>query len=276
MTPAARIRRRLAFRFEDDGSLSGTFQLPPLAGAVLLKALRAAAADLEPPDPADREHPDLGSRPTASRSHQAFPRKRRPRAARWRRPHPASPTRCWSSPRHSWAARSLPPMTRTSTRSSCTSAPTPSPPAAPMTARPPRLETFSAANAGPRRQPPSAAPSAGPDDPADPARCHVEDGPAISVNVAQMIACSATWSWMLHDSAGKLLDLGRRRRRPSTAMRRRPRENGTNAGAGSRAVSPAGSTCTISSTGPTAAGRSWTTSSACAATTTSWSTTAAT
>src|ERR1019366_4744870 len=39
---AARIRRRLAWRFEDDGSLAGTFRLPPLAGAVLLQALRAA------------------------------------------------------------------------------------------------------------------------------------------------------------------------------------------------------------------------------------------
>src|SRR5215475_8096813 len=42
----ARIRRRLVWRFEEDGSLSGTFRLPPLAGAVLLKALRAACADL--------------------------------------------------------------------------------------------------------------------------------------------------------------------------------------------------------------------------------------
>ena len=63
-----------------------------------------------------------------------------------------------------------------------------------------------------------------PGDPADPARCHVEDGPAISASTAQMIACAATWSWMLHDSAGKLLDLGRRRRRPSTALRRAARE----------------------------------------------------
>src|SRR6516162_10529748 len=45
----ARIRRRLVWRFEEDGSLSGTFRLPPLQGAVLLKALRAAAADLERP-----------------------------------------------------------------------------------------------------------------------------------------------------------------------------------------------------------------------------------
>src|SRR5580692_1606127 len=40
---SAHTRRRLAWRFEDDGSLTGTFRLPPLAGAVLLKALRAAA-----------------------------------------------------------------------------------------------------------------------------------------------------------------------------------------------------------------------------------------
>jgi hypothetical protein len=42
----ARVRRRLAWRFEEDGSLSGTFRLPPLQGAVLLKALRAACAEL--------------------------------------------------------------------------------------------------------------------------------------------------------------------------------------------------------------------------------------
>jgi Domain of unknown function (DUF222) len=106
----ARVRRRLAWRFEEDGSLSGTFRLPPLAGAVLLKALRAAAC---------------------------------------------------------------------------------------------------------------------PGDPADPARCHVEDGPAISVAAAQLAGCSASWSWMLHDSAGKLLDLGRRRRRPSAALRRAARDRDT-------------------------------------------------
>ena len=46
---AARVRRRLAWRIEDDGSLAGTFRLPPLAGAVLLKALRASAGDLAHP-----------------------------------------------------------------------------------------------------------------------------------------------------------------------------------------------------------------------------------
>jgi Domain of unknown function (DUF222) len=53
----ARVRRRLVWRFEEDGSLAGTFRLPPLAGAVLLKALRAAAGDLAHPHAADEEHP---------------------------------------------------------------------------------------------------------------------------------------------------------------------------------------------------------------------------
>jgi hypothetical protein len=50
---AARVRRRLAWRLEDDGSLAGTFRLPPLAGAVLLKALRTAAGDLDHPHDSD-------------------------------------------------------------------------------------------------------------------------------------------------------------------------------------------------------------------------------
>jgi hypothetical protein len=124
----ARVQRRLAWRFEEGGSLAGTFRLPPLQGAVLLKALRAAAGDLEHPH--DGQEPDV-------------------------------------------------------------SAETPSP----------------------RPRPPG--------HPAGPARCHVEDGPAISVTTAQMIACSAAWRWMLHDSAGKLLDLGRRAGRGSRRSSRR-------------------------------------------------------
>src|SRR4029078_4931782 len=38
--------RLLVWRVEKDASLSGTFRLRPLQGAVLLKALRAACADL--------------------------------------------------------------------------------------------------------------------------------------------------------------------------------------------------------------------------------------
>ena len=70
----------------------------------------------------------------------------------------------------------------------------------------------------------SAAPARVPGAPADPARCHVEDGPAISVSTAQMLACTAALSWMTHGDGGAVLALGRRRRRPSSAIRRAARE----------------------------------------------------
>src|SRR5689334_20523800 len=124
----ARVRRRLVWRFEADGSLSGTFRLPPLAGAGLLRALRAACADLAGDPPAG------------------------------------------------------------------VSAETP------------------------------AAPPPVPGDPADPARRHVQDGPAISVSTAQMVTCSAALSWMTRGDAGAVLALGRRRRRPGSAIRRAARE----------------------------------------------------
>ena len=70
--------------------------------------------------------------------------------------------------------------------------------------------------AGPAAEPPAGVsaetPSAAaqvPGDPADPARCHVEDGPAISVSTAQMLACTAAVSWMRHGDGGAVLALGR-------------------------------------------------------------------
>jgi hypothetical protein len=67
----ARVRRRLTWRFEEDGSLSGTFRLPPLAGAVLLKALRAACAGLAglsagPPAGVSAETPAAMETPAAA------------------------------------------------------------------------------------------------------------------------------------------------------------------------------------------------------------------
>ena len=76
----------------------------------------------------------------------------------------------------------------------------------------------------------SAETSAAPSDPADLARRHVEDRPAVSLSTAQMLACTATLSlmrgtttfWIRHDHDGTVLDVGRRRRRPGPA---RPRED---------------------------------------------------
>src|ERR1700683_5388866 len=53
---AARVRRRLAWRVGDGGAVAGTVRLPPLAGAVLLQALRAAACDLDHPHDGDDGH----------------------------------------------------------------------------------------------------------------------------------------------------------------------------------------------------------------------------
>jgi hypothetical protein len=229
---AARIRRRLAWRFEDDGSLAGTFRLPPLQGAVLLKALRAAAGDPEHPPAAGHEHP-----PAAGHEH----------------PDPAVPE-------HTAREAGVPAETPAADEAPGTGLPQPPTSTDLADALLVIAEAFLAGKAAAADDPdvyqvvvhvgtdaiiPASAP-AGPGGqaagvsaetpparprplghPADPARCHAEDGPAISITSAQMIACSATLSWMLHDSAGKVLDLGRRRRRPNAALRRAARERDT-------------------------------------------------
>jgi hypothetical protein len=210
---AARVRRRLAWRFEEDGSLAGTFRLPPLAGAVLLKALRAAAGDLEHPHAANSEHPQTTQEADVSAG--APDGNQAPGADQ---PQPPTSTsladallliaeafltgkvaaaddaEIYQVVVHVDADAIVP--AESAGEAGDVSAET-SP--ATTSARPP----------GHR---------------AGPLRCHVEDGPAISASTAQMIACSSAWSWMLHDSAGKLLDLGRRRRRPNAALRRAARE----------------------------------------------------
>lgn len=61
--------------------------------------------------------------------------------------------------------------------------------------------------------------------PAWPDRCHVEDGPEVSALDAQLIACGATVSAMVHDfETGTVLDVGRRSRRATAAIRRAVRE----------------------------------------------------
>jgi len=202
----ARVRRRLAWRFEEDGSLAGTFRLPPLQGAVLLKALRAAAGD--PDHPQDAQPPDV-------------PAEMRPAAQQ-------------SAPTSSSLADALLVIAEAFLAEKVASADDPevyqvivhvgtdAMPGGPAAdAGDVSAETPADAPAPPARSASSAWP---PGHPADPARCHVEDGPAVSVTTAQMITCSAAWSWMLHDSAGKLLDLGRRRRRPNVALRRAARD----------------------------------------------------
>jgi hypothetical protein len=207
---ATRIRRRLAWRFEEDGSLSGTFRLPPLQGAVLLKALRAAAGDLEHPHTTDPEQPDVSAETPAGE------------------PEPPTSTSLADALlviaeaflADKVAAAGDPEVYQVIVHVGTDAiTPVPSSPAAPA-----GPAASLPAGAGDVSAETPAAVARTPGHPADPARCHVEDGPAISISTAQVIGCSSSWSWMLHDSAGTLLDLGRRRRRPSAALRRAARD----------------------------------------------------
>ena len=204
---AARVRRRLAWRFEDDGSLSGTFRLPPLQGAVLLKALRAAG----------QEHPDpdvSAETPTGEQARDADP----PAAVLPQPPTSTSLADALLVIAEAFlagkvAAADDPEVYQVIVHVGTDAIPGGSAASGPSAgAGDVSAETLPDAPAGP------------PGHPARPARCHVEDGPAISVTTAQVIGCTAALSWMRHDSAGKLLDLGRRRRRPNAALRRAARD----------------------------------------------------
>jgi HNH endonuclease len=184
----ARVRRRLVWRFEEDGSLSGTFRLPPLQGAVLLKALRAACAELA------GQAGDLRGDVSAET----------PAAAET----PGADTSAVRS--SSDLADGLVAVAESFLAGKVAGADDP--------------EIYQVVvHAGVSAETP-AAQARVPGDPADPARCHVEDGPAISVSTAQMLTCTAALSWMTRGDAGAVLALGRRRRRPSSAIRRAARE----------------------------------------------------
>jgi hypothetical protein len=60
--------------------------------------------------------------------------------------------------------------------------------------------------------------------PAHPMRCHIQDGLALSLSTLALISCNATISTMIHDTAGAILDVGRRTRKPPPALRRAIRE----------------------------------------------------
>jgi len=190
---AARVRRRLAWRLEEDGSLAGTFRLPPLAGAVLLKALRAAAADLEHP----HDGGDAGvsaETPAAIQTSSSLADALQVIAEAFL----AGKVATADDPEvYQVIVHVGTDAAGASAQAAGVSAETP-PPVRPV-----------------------------PGDPADPARCHVQDGPAVSVSTAQMLSCTAALSWMLHDRDGTVLDLGRRRRRPNAALRRAARERDT-------------------------------------------------
>ena len=218
---AARVQRRLTWRMEEDGSLAGTFRLPPLQAMVLLKALRAAAGDLEHPHDAAnegvsaetlaREKPGVETSTNLADALVAISE-----AFLAEKVAAADDPDVYQVIVHVGTdVVTNPPPSTTAPR-----------PPEPEDARPPATPPTDApadAAAGVSAETPEPGRQV-PGHPAHPARCHVEDGPAISVSTAQMVACTATLTWMLHDHDGTLLDVGRRRRRPTSALRRAARE----------------------------------------------------
>ncbi len=123
---ATRAARRVSVTVAEDGSVAISARLPAADGAVVLQALRAAAGDCEHPhrphsgpaeDPAPAEDiaAAAGDRDSGARDGPG----RRPAGRAW-------PMRWWRWPGRTCPGRSPPRATRTSTRSSCTSAPKPS------------------------------------------------------------------------------------------------------------------------------------------------------
>ena len=176
----ARAMRRLAWRTEEDGQFSMSVQLPAEEGAVLLQALRAAAGDLEH---LYSYHSGDESPPAEQQNQPTSGAKQEPASLLDALLHLASGFLTGKV-----ATSSNPDIYQVIVHVG--------------------MDVFDEAGAAAVREP------------ADPARCHLQDGPAISPVTARRLACQSMVSWMLRDRRGNVLDVGRRQRRPPPALRR--------------------------------------------------------
>jgi hypothetical protein len=196
--PGGGPRTALRWQFdEDNGELSMSIQLPPADGAVVLQALRAALGDLDHPH--DREP---GPEPGGDQ-----------------RPDP------YQVP-VSDLADAMVEVAGAYLRGKITAADNADVYQVQIHVVPQILDrdTVPAGTPGTSGD---AVPAGTPGitHPCRPGRCHLEDGPAITPADAQRIACSATLSAMLHDPGdGSVLDVGRRSRSATAAIRRAVRE----------------------------------------------------
>jgi hypothetical protein len=218
----ARSQRQLRWGWVDDHEYSFRGQLPPEQAAVVLQALRAAMDDLEHP------HDEDPTRVSAETRAEALARQDEQDGTAWDQPLPP--------PRRQEDAESL----ADALVGICAgylagrAAQADNPDAyhviihagtgAITGSREPDdvpAETRKALAALAETVPQLAFPES---HPAWPGRCHLEDGDAISPATLQMIACNATISAMLHDADGNILNVGRRTRKLSAALRRAVRE----------------------------------------------------
>jgi 5-methylcytosine-specific restriction endonuclease McrA len=234
---ASRAARRVSVHVAEDGSVAITARLPAADGAVVLQALRAAAGDCEHPhrphdDPAEDTGPAAVGVPAGTRAGDAG--RGDPGDG-----HPAGPGAgaCRAS-----LADALVEVAGTYLSGKIATAGNPDLYQVIVHAGPEALTagtdasrpatTPQAVSAETRGDPAADAATSPGGRPAShaahPRRCHLDDGAAISPAAAQAIACHATVTWMLHDHDGTLLDVGRRHRRATPALRRavRERDNG--------------------------------------------------
>jgi hypothetical protein len=234
-----RSRRKLTWRIEDDGAFAFSGYLPPEAGAVVLQAIRAALGDLEHPHD---EHEDSAETP-AQRLH----RHDEDNGIGWDGEQPPRQPRVPVQD----LADALTEVCAAYLRSKIVSAdnadvyqviihagteaitqgPEPAGAGEPDAAGEPddvSAETPHAIASDVSAETPAPLLPKTPDPPiwhpAYPGRCHLDDGPAISPATLQLIGCNATISTMIHDADGNVLNVGRRSRKPSAALRRAIRE----------------------------------------------------
>jgi 5-methylcytosine-specific restriction endonuclease McrA len=187
--------RRVSVHVGEDGSVTISAKLPATDGAVVLQALRAAAGDCEHPH---RPHGDPAEDTTPTEDTTGGQRAATCRAS---------------------LADALVEVAGAYLSGKIAAAGNPDLYQVIVHVGPEALTSGPGASA-----PPAALPGVSAETPGGPARCHLDDGPAISPAAAQALACHATVSWMLHDHDGTLLDVGRRHRRATPALRRAVRE----------------------------------------------------
>ncbi len=196
----AAMMRRVTWRHEQDGTLAMTVRLPPADGAVVLQALRAAAGDLVHPHGDDDHKTQAGTDQAPAEQAAATPASLADALVDVASAFLADKAATAANPDIYQVIVHV---------------------GAQALAGPPATQDADGVSA----ETPSGVSGTRPaGHPAHPRRCHIEDGPAISPATAQAIACSATITWMLHDHAGNLLDVGRRHRTPPPALRRAVRE----------------------------------------------------
>ncbi len=214
---ASRAARRVSVHVAEDGSVTISARLPATDGAVVLQALRAATSDCEHPH---RPHTDRAAEIVPAGSAANVSAETPPRVAAPGQEEGDSADRDSKAACAASLADALVEVSSAYLSAKIVTAGNPDIYQVIVHVGPEALLTPTDVSA----ETPASPDGRLPGHPADPQRCHLDDGPAIAPAAAQALACHATVSWMLHDHNGNVLDVGRRHRRPAPALRRAVRE----------------------------------------------------